>query len=150
MRRTPMEVRAWRASIILFLMLAPLVGVAYAVENLTDDTRLHRFTLYAVMGLTLAGVGVLMRLPVMREWWRVKKHLRGDPREVPCPGCAYPLFEPSEAERTHTCPECGHITREDDAVASWDRVDGVRVPLWWVERLMRHGTVESGSVVNTD
>lgn len=97
-----------------------------------------------MMGSVLGGVGLLMRLPCVRECWGVKKYLQRDPRDVPCPGCAYLLFEPSMADRTHTCPECGHVTREDDAVASWDRWGGVRVPRWWVERLER-GAARSGS-----
>lgn len=144
-----MEVRTWRAIGIFMLVFTPLLAVGYAVENLTDDTRFHKFTLYTLMGLVLGGVALLMRLSCMRELWRVAKYLQRDPREVPCPGCAYLLFEPLKADRTHTCPECGHVTREDDAVASWDRMSRVRVPGWWVERL-KQSTMESESAANTD
>lgn len=126
---------------MILTMLASVPGFAayFAVERFTTDARLHTAALIGLALYVFVLVTLLMRRRDLRDWWRAKKRINAGAVMAPCPSCTYDLFEPTDPEAVHTCPECGYTVRESDAVASWEVAPGVKTPRAWVEVMGAEG-----------
>lgn len=107
----------WRAGPTLFEAEAACVGLGFACTALVlVGSEWLRSAI--VMGLGVAGIGVVIGLSVLAPAWhrrRMFRRLRAARMRL-CPGCLYHRTDGSER-----CPECGWPGTAREMRRSWRR-----------------------------